>query len=218
MKNNFSAWIVIILLATIIPAITNAQTMEEDSEVQSLGDILNTAPEKNEAGEVMTSYDMANIYYNSCINKNSLAFNEEEQDLLCACTASNMAEKLSVEEIRLLNQETRMGKEARGKMLSFCYAPCMEYVVEDKIRGDCYASKDLGDIIRGQRTICQCAADGYKKLIRDSAASIITNAVYKDPMTLDPLEDYFTQQNYIEQKNHFVRDCKYKLLYERENK
>lgn len=204
-----------LLLISAFTSLARAQTLEED-RVQSLGEIFN--PEGPSLNQQATSSELANIYFENCLNKESLAFNDTEKETLCACTSSNIAETMDTEEVKLLEASGKKGKDARSKMLAFSYAPCMQHVIETKVQGDCYTSGYLDDIIRGKQLICGCVAKRYQELINKNAAFIITDAMHYNPMTLNPLEDYFTKVNYFAQQNHFIKQCKYQFSYDRDNK
>ncbi len=190
----------------------------KNEEVQSLGDILNAPEEFGNNGEPLTSAIMANHYYETCTSKKNLAFDEEETKILCGCNAAEMSEILTVQEFKDLDKNTRKGKEARGKALAYAYAPCMKYVIEKKVKYDCYVSNKLDDIVVGKRSLCKCVVDSFKRYFDNNATSIITRATHNNPMTMNPLEDYFIETNYRSQQAHVIKQCRFKFLYKRDNK
>ncbi len=208
---------VLIILATAL-FVTNSSKAQNNNEVKSLGDIFNPNIDYGNDGKPLTSEIMANYYYKTCIAKKSLAFDEEEKKILCACTSAKMAETLSVEEFMLLDKNTNKARDARSKMLAYTYAPCMEYVIEKRATIDCLSSDITKDIIRGKKAICKCVANRAKQHIIRNAGNIITRATHYDPMTLNPLEHYFINNDYSAQHKIFTRKCRYDFEYNRDNR
>lgn len=190
----------------------------DENNVESLGDILNKPEDYGNKGQPLTSAIMANHYYMNCINEKSLTFEEEEKKILCGCNAAKMSEYLSVQEFKDLRVKNRKGKNARGKALAYAYAPCMKYVIEKKVKHDCYVSKKLDDIVVGKKTLCKCVVDDFKYFFDQNAIHIIKDAVHYNPMTLNPLEDYFKKADYSNRRRYFIKQCRFKFLYNRDNK
>ena len=197
--------------------ITPAFAQNNDS-VQSLGDILNEKPDYGTDGKPLTSALMANHYYKNCMHKESLIFDTDQKKTLCGCTSAKMSETLSVQDFKDLDQKTKRGRDARGRMLAYAYAPCMGYVIDDKTKADCRRAGALKDIVRGRKIVCDCVAERLKKHIRLNTSHIIMSAMNHDPMTLDPLEHYFTAGNYYPQYDHFMRQCRFNFQYNRDNR
>ncbi len=199
----------------------NAQSLNDDpnNKVKELGEILNVNPDDyGSKGKPLTSAIMANDYYNKCVNKKSLAFEKAEQEILCGCTAARMSERLTVKEFKEIHQKTKSGKEARGKMLAHSYAPCMDYVIEKKVRSDCHKSKILNGIVIGKKAICKCTIKYFKEFTNRNASFIIMDSVHNNPMTIDPLEDFFIGTNYHSQRDAFAKICRYDIQFKRDNR
>ncbi len=217
MKLNKLANIFILSFILLVIPI-NAITLANDDEVKPLGDILNPKTEYDDDGKAITSASLANKYYKKCINENSLIFDDIEKDILCSCTAAKMSETLAIEDFKNLDKKGSKGKESRGRMLAYSYAPCMEYVVEKKVTTDCYISKNLDDIVVGKSEICKCVSDNFKQFIKLEAPKMITKYMLYEPMGLNPLEDYFKKKDYWAQHKVFMRQCRFKFEYYRDNK
>ncbi len=206
------AFMLIFLAATFSVAIAN------DDKVKSLGDILNPKTDYGSDGKPVTAASMANHYYKTCTSKDSLVFDDIEKDILCSCTAAKMSENLTIEDFMMLDNKTPKGKDARGRMLAYSYAPCMEYVIEKKVSTDCYVSKRLDDIIIGKSLICDCVAERFKEHISLVAPRMITTYMLYEPMGMNPLEDYFVKKDYYAQHDVFMRQCRFDFEYSRDNK
>lgn len=205
------------MCTVMLHSVAVAQESKEEG-VQSLGDILNAPEDFGSNGQPLTSAIMANHYYGVCASKKNLAFDEEETKILCGCNAAKMSEVLTVQEFKDLDKNTKTGKKARGKALAYAYAPCMKYVTEKKVKDDCYVSNKLNDIVVGKRSLCKCVVDNFKYYFDHNATSIITRATHYDPMTMNPLEDYFIGADYSSQRGNFIKQCRFKFLYKRDNR
>ncbi|PCJ96336.1 MAG: hypothetical protein COA45_11060 [Zetaproteobacteria bacterium] len=218
-KQNFNILALMLIiffgLATFPP--TAFAQEKKNADVKSLGDILNQPKDYGNDGKPLTSAIMANHYYKICTSKKNLAFDEEETKILCGCNAAEMSELLSVQEFKDLDKNTRKGKDARGKSLAYAYAPCMKHVIEKKVKYDCYVSRKLDDIVVGKKTLCKCVVNNFKSYFDQSATDIIMRATHNDPMTMNPLEDFFMETNYRAQHDHYIQQCRFEFLYNKEN-
>ncbi len=211
------------VFASLANISAHAQSLENnennDEQVKSLGEILNPEEESyGSNGKPLTSAIMANHYYKNCVNKENFVFEKPEKEILCGCTSAKMSELLTVKEFKLLNEKSKSGKDARMKMLTYAYAPCMEYVIEKKVKSDCYKSKSLDGVVFGKKAICNCTANHFENFVNRNAAYIIMNAVHYNPMTTDPLGDFFLSSNYYSQRDLFARRCRFDFQFKKDNK
>lgn len=212
--HRFIALFLVGIFALALPTAAFAQ----NDDIENLGIILNPDVDYGNDGKPLTAAIMANYYYNQCTSQESLAFTDEELDILCSCTAAGMSKVLTVDEFKTLSQDNRKGLDARGKALAFAYAPCMEYAIAPKVRGNCMQSRHLQDIVVGKRQICRCTVDSYQQLIKETAPKIVMEGIKYDPMTMNPLEHHFTTTNYLQTLNSSIKFCRFRDKYKRDNK
>ncbi len=206
-----------LILALLILTPLNAYA-QNTNDVKNLGDILNPRANSENDGKPLTAARMANNYYKKCIAAETLVFTQDEIQTLCACSSANMAETLTIDEFTVLEQDSRKGRDARGKAISFGYAPCMQYVIETKIKRDCQDAPYINDVIIGKKAICQCTTDYFQKHVTGNGPYIILEALKYNPMTLNPLEDYFRKDTYIGQRDQYIRACRDKIQYQLDRK
>lgn len=187
----------------------------DDDGVKTLGEILN--PQTDDMASVATAKEMTQIYYKRCIAEKSLAFDKQEKELLCTCTAANMGQVITVSEFNNMYKDNIKAKDTRGKVIAFAYTECMNYVIESKLYNDCMVSPALNSVIRGKKNICECSSAEYVKTINNEASYIIMEALKYNPMTLNPLEHFFTTKNYGYMADKYTESCKYKMLYKKYN-
>jgi len=209
--------IVVLLCAMPFAKVYAQDNNAKDESVKSLSEILNPTIDDGST-EPLTTRLMANEFYKKCTKQKTNVFNENDLKIMCSCNAAKMSEILSIKEFQELEQDNNKGRDARGKMLAYAYAPCMEYVLSPIVREDCYNSPTLNDVLRGKKSICQCVNQRFRNYISTSAPNIIMSAIQNDRMTTNPLERLFTSGTYFNQRDQFIKSCRYKIQYDRENK
>lgn len=196
--------------------IAHAQ-IDTAQDVETLDDILNPDRVQRD-GWPVTLETLANDYYSTCVSDDDGVFTADQRNMLCACTAANMAKKLTVEDFNNLDKQTIEGKDARGKAIAFSYLPCMQYVFSDIVRADCYRSPQLSNIITGKKTLCQCTVNHFEQYMSRDGTFIIMEALKHEPETLNPLAYYFKHKNYKSQHRHFVKQCHFHFRYNLDNR
>lgn len=204
------------LLSLALLIITLPAYAQED--VKTLPEIVNPSVDFDNDGKPITALVMANEYYKSCVKEETLVYNEEEKQLLCACQSANMSEHLTVREFRRLKSDSAAGREARGKAVAYGFAPCLNYVLESKTTRDCMKSKKLNDLIFGKKKICACATNLYQNVMSRDGSYIIMDSTKYEPMSIDPMEYYFRQDSYFHQLNAFISNCRNDFQYNEERR
>jgi hypothetical protein len=149
---------------------------------------------------------MANTYYNNCISKESpQKLSPESQEFLCACTASNMMETMTTDDIRALsNQEDRKtARLALNYMLVNVYAPCMEYPARDHYFNTCVNDPKTKKIGKNPEKICGCMADKVASHLAENGKDEFKEILSRNPNVTDPmgaLEGDKKFQKYVSQQ------------------
>jgi len=208
----FTFLLSILVLASGSSYAQNA-TNKDNDKVQSLGDILNPQEDDDGLSGVKNAKDMANVYYKKCMKKKSLAFDKDEKEILCACTSAKIGSVITVKEFKHLYEDNYKGKEARGKVIAYAYTSCMDYAVESKLYNDCMVSSTIKKVVTGKRAVCKCSTKEYMDRMFKETSYIVMQAIKYDPLTLNPLEHYFTTNDYgyLFEKN--TQYCYSKMIY-----
>ncbi len=209
---------ILTLSMLLVSPVTGVYAQDNNDEVKSLGEILNPELDYGNDGKPLTAEIMANYYYNRCKSTESLAFSETEMETLCACSAAEMSKVLTVDEFKVLYVDSRKGLDARGKAIAYGYVPCMEYALRSKFSSTCAISKRLNNVVVGKKQICKCATDSFMKETKETAPMRIMEGIKYDPMTLNPLEHYFTTYDYPASFDSHIKYCRFKDKYKRQNK
>lgn len=209
MLNVFRTFSFILTLVVFAPPTVHAQ-----DDVETLGNILNPV-NPDDMSTATTAKEMANVYFSKCVKERSFAFNDTEKEMLCACTASKVAQVLTPKEFRYLYSDTNKGRDARGKVIAFAYLDCIPLALEDKLRADCKGSPSIARVAVGKKKVCDCTIDQYIKLVDSNSQNIIMDAIEHDPMTLNPLERHFMDVNYDYQYERYAKSCRGMMLYKK---
>ena len=212
----FLALLMLLPLNTVKAQRMTDKNFGESNDVQSLGDILN--PKKDNYSQDMSIEDRGNIYFQKCMDTESLAFDDPEKELLCACTSAKVGEIITGPEFVELYKDTKKGEEARLKVITYAYTECIDYALREKMIKDCRVMPTLKTIRRGKKVVCECTADYYDKLMLEGAAHLIMEGVKYNPMTLNPLEHYFTSDAYYNTLKNYTEVCRSQMLYNSYNK
>lgn len=212
MKHTRFSFLPLFLLMVLI-SLSTTSARADNNEVKSLGEILN--PQEKNNTLKLSPIERGNFYYENCMQTESLAFDKNEKETLCTCTAAKMTNLLTNKEFSHLYKDSKEGSNARMKVITYAYTGCMNYVIEKKIRKDCATLPFLDTVFHGKKQVCACAVNQYNELMSKAAPEIFMDAIKYDPMTLNPLEHYFTSDAYYYNVKRYAKACRTKLLYEK---
>ncbi len=204
----------VMLLCMLTPCIA-ANAQKANDEVQSLGEILN--PRAKNSGSELGVKERSNLYFRKCMATESLAFDNEEKEILCACTSAKLGEIITGEEFVELYKDTKAGANARMKVITYAYTECMNYAIKSKVYKDCRVLPLMGKIKHGKDFVCECLTNQHEDLVNKGASRMIMDGVKHDPMTLNPLESYFTTDSYYNTLENYVKICRARLMYNKHN-
>lgn len=190
---------------------------QNNDDVKSLSDILNPPKTFNPDGKPVTPALLANEYYKKCAAKQSDVFSEEQIETLCACSSAKMSQNLTIRDFNNLEKPNRAGREARGKAIAYGYVPCMQYATDELVTRDCRKDKNLKPVLAGKRTVCKCTLDKFNEYLNLNGTSIIMNSLKYKPMTMNPLEHFFSDTHYKFLLRDSIKSCRFDQQYERYN-
>ena len=207
-----SLFLLLFLCATFSDAYAQ-DTMHNKNTQPSIQDILN--PNDSQAGNIPnTPSAYANEYFKTCMQKGSLALDEFQTEIMCGCTSAKMAQTLTVDEFKVLDQNTTEGQQVRGKALAHAYAPCMPDIIKTKTTDDCLVSPKVYGLSRADKgKVCECFSSRFSDYIIRSAPTMIVQHMEHHPMSMNPLEHFITQTSYVSLEKTFMGQCRYEALH-----
>ncbi len=208
-------YIIPVILLSLFTTSNFVAAQENDDSVKSLEEILNLKTKENLSS--ISPEERRKIYFKKCMAIKSLAFDREEREILCSCTASKVSDTLTGQEFEELYKNTKIGREARMRIIAFAYTDCMRYAIKTKIYKDCRVLPIMRRIMQDKRKVCECVADHYERNLNEGAAHIIMEGVKYDPMALNPLEHHFTTDAYYNTLKQIGKVCRAKVIYYQNN-
>ncbi len=131
--------------------------------------------------------EMADSYYQNCISKEAAEnLTKESQDFLCACTASEMMDHMTTEDIEAMNVQDATGRAAMNYMIVKVYAPCMEYPAKDHYYNTCISNKNSALGANPEKT-CNCMADKVAGYLAEKGEQVFAGILTRNPNIVDPM-------------------------------
>lgn len=135
------------------------------------------------------SKEMANSYFVQCMASRDERMSDKTQEELCACTSAQMMSSMTVEEIRVMGENSSRGRKMLNKMLVEVYGPCMSGPVQDLVIGGCDTDPRiaLADQTINRRALCSCMARRTGQWFASEGTSIMMRILREKPFTEDPI-------------------------------
>jgi hypothetical protein len=179
---------------------------EEESDLQRALKQVQKEPEKDKGPS--TGEEFANAFFLKCVAENKPNYTTEIQEYMCACSSAKMVDYLSIDEMKALDKETRLGENARTKFIIHAHTACMKDAIKEIALNSCKESTYLKqNVVTGKMKICNCMAEGMQNFIEAGHTNLIMNAVMKNPMTIDPLHDFLSSNDFLRTESQYVSNC-----------
>lgn len=149
----------------------------------------------------------AEKYYNTCMSKKDDVLKGKPQKMLCACSSANMAEKMTVEEVRAMATDTAEGLRQRNRMLLEVYAPCMEYPTQALLNHRCLNDPNMKASITNTEEVCGCLADNIAQYVKANGPQTLAKALKDDPKNLDPMASLMNSPEFQHQSQTVLMNC-----------
>lgn len=131
--------------------------------------------------------DAANAYFENCTAQPSNGLSSESQQHLCACTAAKMMERMTVEEVQAMSQQSEAGRRAMNYMLVKVYAPCMSYPARDHYYNNCITNPKTTILGGDPKKVCNCMATEVANYLGSSGPEIFADILKRNPTITDPM-------------------------------
>lgn len=133
--------------------------------------------------------ETAQAYYKTCLTKDAPMMSDESKDLMCSCTAAQMMENMSVEDVQdMSSQDTAIARPAANKLIIDVYAPCIEFPARDYYYTTCVENPETSSISSKPRELCNCMSDEVSGFLAENAQGVFADILDRNPMILDPME------------------------------
>lgn len=191
----------IMLIAALLTSAAHAQVFIQKQKDQAGIGIGPTEGTKEEKPKSIK--ELSNDYFKNCTAQKHHILKNEELKLFCGCTAANMSEIMSPEEVQLMSTDTPEGQFQRNRMMLLVYTPCIEFPTRALIMNSCTQQAMLKRPIK----TCECIADGMAEFVKERAPSVVENAVKRNIKDLDPLRSLLESRGYKSQERYYLTTC-----------
>lgn len=155
------------------------------------------------------SNEEATNYYYDCKKRPDPRWRQETQDAFCACTAEKMMQTMSVEEVRIMGEQSQQGRDMLNKMLVDVYAPCMNFPVSDLVEKQCMANEklDMAGITATKSDVCFCTAGATAEWFTKEGRTMMRTIVMKNPNVEDPIGPLMESRAFKMQSFNNMMNC-----------
>lgn len=148
-------------------------------------------------------------YYNNCLTQRDDRLSESGHKALCACSAAQMSESMTVEDIQTMGQDSPAGRMMLNKMLIHVYAPCMQYPVQDLVKADCLKDPkiDMMQLKTGKDLLCGCMAEKTGQWLATNGGSLMAELLEKNPNMADPITPVMESKSFEKESYNNLLAC-----------
>lgn len=134
------------------------------------------------------SPEMANAYFNNCLNQPAQGMSAETKQYMCACTSAQMQKSMTVEDIRTMAQQSQAGRNATNKMIINVYAPCIEYPARDHYYSTCMNNPQSKSLTSNVQGLCSCLGNQVATYLKQNASTEFARILKRTPNITDPMQ------------------------------
>jgi hypothetical protein len=182
-----------VMMSTVIAA-PNATTITQPKTAQS-------AQKSKIIGTPLTQ-DMAEKYFTNCLESSRAQgiMSETTAQNYCGCTAVEMKDNLSQEEVAGLNEKMEVSRPVLNKVLIEVNGPCIHYPVKDLVHSKC-----MTDV--GNSPVCQCVSEKISQFIKNISGRMLPEILKEDPNIFDPMGPIMESNEYKMRERQIVMSC-----------
>lgn len=134
------------------------------------------------------SKEIANNYFENCKSQSDPRFSAASQEMFCACTAAQMVQNFTIEDMQASGRQDEIGRAATNKLIVNVYAPCIQYPAREYHYNTCIQNpktKILGGNVEG---ICGCTSGKVAGYLAQNAQSLFQEILANNPTIADPMQ------------------------------
>ena len=155
------------------------------------------------------SDESSEAFYHSCVAKRDPRMTEDHQKEFCACSAVKMQEQMTREETQTMFQPGEEGRAMLNKMLTYVYAPCMRYPVQDLIQAQCMKDPKVASLSEDNtpEELCACMGEETGKWFAANGTRLLGRILARSPNIQDPITPIM-ESNYVKKNSYqFLIRC-----------
>jgi hypothetical protein len=152
---------------------------------------------------------VANSFFAKCTASRDTRMAQDTQEAFCACTAAQMMNLMTAEDIQLTGENTSQGLRALNRMLVDVYAPCMSDSVSDMAYTLCQQDPRaaIADETVGRQPLCTCMAQRTNEWFSMAGKEIMARILATAPYRSDPLSSVMESAIYKKETYEIMLGC-----------
>lgn len=134
------------------------------------------------------SDQMANQYYQNCLQGQAPNLTDKTKETMCACTAAHMKTGFTVEDMQAMSKKDENARLAVNKMIVNVYAPCIQYPAYDYYYNVCVTNPQTAKLSRqGPQALCNCLGQKMSSYLAQNSAAVFNDLLKRNPYITDPM-------------------------------
>ncbi|MEM7618372.1 MAG: hypothetical protein AAF244_03200 [Pseudomonadota bacterium] len=138
----------------------------------------------------------ARNYYENCAAKQDPNMSANTQKLLCACTAVQMHQKMTTQDVEAMTIQDARGRAATNKMILEVYAPCMKHPAGELSYKNCLGNPQTASITENPEKTCQCMSSKIANYLSTRGVDVFTKILNDNPNATDPMAALANDPNF----------------------
>ncbi|NQZ14488.1 MAG: hypothetical protein HRT94_06680 [Alphaproteobacteria bacterium] len=142
------------------------------------------------------SKEIANNYFINCKSQTDPRFSAASQEIFCACTAANMVQSYTLEDMQNASRPDEIGRAAANKLIINVYAPCIQFPAREYHYNSCVQNPQTKILGGDPQKLCACTAERVAAHIQQNAQSMFSQILAVNPTIADPMQALYSDNNF----------------------
>ena len=140
-------------------------------------------------------------FLKACLAKGDARMSVETHRIFCECTAYQIKQNLSIEDVQNMNsRDPKIARAVANKVILDVYAPCMEFPVRDLIFTSC-KQKNLSN------NVCSCLSSQMGEYTAETAQKHLFDVLQRQPNIVDPMGPIVESPAFQKKEQEVAQQC-----------
>lgn len=142
------------------------------------------------------SKEIANNYFVNCKSQSDPRFSAASQEMFCACTAANMVQSYTLEDMQNASRPDEIGRAATNKLIINVYAPCIQFPAREYHFNTCIQNPQTKLLGKDPQNLCACTAERVAGHIQQNAKAMFSQILAVNPTIADPMQALYSDKGF----------------------
>ena len=153
------------------------------------------------------SKEIANNYFENCKSQSDPRFSPASQEMFCACTAAQMVENFTIEDMQASGRQDEIGRAATNKLIVNVYAPCIQYPAREYHYNTCVQNPKTKILGSNVEQICSCTSGQVAGYLAQNAQSLFKEILANNPTIADPMQALYDDAGFQKTVQGHLMSC-----------